>query len=198
MLLYLHGFNSAPSSHKAQATARYLAEHHQDEPLAIPQLATAPQAAIDGVLPQAEAVVAAGEPLRLMGSSLGGYLATYLVETLSERYPAADIKAVLINPAVTPFELLSDYIGEQVNPYSGETYRVEPEHMTELKALDRPLIRRPEAYQVLLQSGDEVLDYREAVAKYQCCQMVVEPGGDHSFVDYERHLPQIMTFIGLA
>ncbi|GAA5192117.1 YqiA/YcfP family alpha/beta fold hydrolase [Ferrimonas gelatinilytica] len=197
MLLYLHGFNSAPSSVKAQQVARYLARYHPEEPISIPHQATAPAAAMAQLLPIARSALEAGEPLRLMGSSLGGYLASYLVERLSEAHPCSDIRAVLVNPAVRPYELLSEVVGEQVNPYTGERYRVEPEHMEELKELDTPVIRRPEAYKVLLQSGDEVLDYRQAVQKYQCCELLLEPGGDHSFVGFEAHIPAALGFLGL-
>ncbi|GAA4882086.1 YqiA/YcfP family alpha/beta fold hydrolase [Ferrimonas pelagia] len=197
MLLYLHGFNSAPSSTKAQQVAQYLAGHYPAEVVSIPQLATAPAAAMAQIWPMAEQALARGEPLRLMGSSLGGYMASYLVEQLSEAYPDGDIRAVLINPAVRPYELLTELLGDQINPYTGEAYRVEPEHMDELMALDTPLIRRPEAYRVLLQSGDEVLDYRQAVAKYQCCEMYLEPGGDHSFVGFDQQIPAAMVFLGL-
>ncbi len=197
MLLYLHGFNSAPSSVKAQQVARYLARYHPDEPIAIPRQSTAPAAAMAQLLPIAEAALAAGEPLRLMGSSLGGFMASYLVETLSERYPTPEIRAVLINPAVRPYDLLSEVMGEQENPYTGERYRVEAVHMEELRALDTPVIRHPEAYKVLLQSGDEVLDYRLAVQKYQCCELLLEPGGDHSFVGFEAQIPSALAFLGL-
>ncbi|MBY5923420.1 YqiA/YcfP family alpha/beta fold hydrolase [Ferrimonas balearica] len=198
MLLYLHGFNSAPSSTKATQVAQYVATHHPQEPLAMPRLATAPSAVREQLLPLAQTALKAGEPLRLMGSSLGGYLASYLLETLVAETGQDQLKAVLINPAVRPYELLADYIGEQENPYTGERYRVEPEHMGQLQAMDTPVLLQPERYMVLLQTGDEVLDYRQAEAKYRLGQLRVERGGDHSFQGFEQRLPEAFAFLGLA
>ncbi|MEE2653697.1 MAG: YqiA/YcfP family alpha/beta fold hydrolase, partial [Pseudomonadota bacterium] len=41
-------------------------------------------------------------------------------------------------------------------------------------------------------------DYRLAVAAYRDCKQLVEPGGDHSFVNFEAHLPAIVEFLGVA
>ena len=49
----------------------------------------------------------------------------------------------------------------------------------------------------MVQKGDEVLDYQQAVEKYQYCQLVVQEGGDHSFIDYETMLPKIAVFFDL-
>ncbi|SDI67411.1 hypothetical protein SAMN04488540_102382 [Ferrimonas sediminum] len=191
MLLYIHGFNSSPQSEKAMQVRRYLERHHPHEPLAIPRLATTPTDAMDQLEALVAPAVAVGEPLRLLGSSLGGYFASYLAQKHGG-------KAVLINPAVRPYELLQEYLGPQQNPYTQEHFEVLPEHMTQLKALDTQVITEPQQFLVLLQSGDEVLDYRQAVDKYHHCQMVVEAGGDHSFVNFERQLPDACRFLELA
>ena len=47
----------------------------------------------------------------------------------------------------------------------------------------------------MVQTGDEVLDYQQAVNKYQGCDLIIEKGGDHSFIDYDKKLPQIMRFL---
>lgn len=191
MLLYIHGFNSSPDSAKAQAVRDYVSRHYPNLVVEIPKLATSPNEAMT----QLEAIVAKakeqGQPLRFIGSSLGGYFSSYL----AERHGG---KAVLINPAVTPYDLLQDYIGPQTNPYSGEQFEVKAEHMQQLKDLDTPVIEHPDRFLVLLQSGDEVLDYRQAVEKYQCALMEIEAGGDHSFVNFERHLAAICRFLDLA
>ena len=198
ILLYLHGFNSAPSSTKATQVARYMATHHPGEAVAFPRLATAPLAVREQILPLAHSALNSGEPLRLMGSSLGGYLASYLLETLVADTGPEQLRAVLVNPAVRPYELLAEYIGEQENPYTGERYRVEPEHMGHLQSLDTPSLLQPERYMVLLQTGDEVLDYRQAETKYGRSQLHIEQGGDHSFQGFEQRLPEAMAFLGLA
>lgn len=104
---------------------------------------------------------------------------------------------MLVNPAVTPYQLLVDYLGPQQNPYSGENYVLEPQHIDELKALDVITITQPQRLWVLLQQGDEVLDYRQAALKYAHCRLTIEANGDHSFCDFERFPATILQFLGL-
>lgn len=124
----------------------------------------------------------------IMGSSLGGYIASYL----TEKY---QVKSLLINPAVRPYELLADFLGKQTNPYTNETYELTEGHIGELKRFDTPTIKHPQYYWLLQQKGDEVLDYTQAVAKYKSCRQNVEEGGDHSFQGFERYLPSIAAFL---
>jgi len=48
---------------------------------------------------------------------------------------------------------------------------------------------------VLLQTGDEVLDCRDAQARYTGAKIILEQGGDHSFIDYDQHLAAIHQFL---
>ena len=125
----------------------------------------------------------------IIGSSLGGYFATFL----AEKY---QLQAALINPAVKPFDLMQDYLGEQVNPYTQERYSIAAKHIVELKMLEQNNISKNN-YLVMVQTGDEVLDYQQAVEKYRHCQLVIEQGGDHSFINYETILPNIALFFNL-
>ncbi|WP_286234992.1 YqiA/YcfP family alpha/beta fold hydrolase [Thalassotalea sediminis] len=187
-ILYIHGFNSSPKSEKVTITQQYIDQNNVDVVMHCPQVESSPQAA----LVQFEKILAS-EPVakwHLMGSSLGGFFATYLAEKYG--YPA-----VLINPAVKPFELLSDYIGEQQNPYTGEVYQVTTQHMHDLQSIYRKKISK-NRYMVMVQTGDEVLDYRQAVKKYHGNQLIVQENGDHSFVDYHKMLPQVMAFLSLS
>ena len=189
-ILYIHGFNSSPLSLKAEQTRLYLSKHFPQVNFHCPQVASNPKEAIN----QLERIIESipNNSWSLMGSSLGGYFASYL----SQKY---NFPSVLINPAIKPFELLNDYLGEQVNPYTEEVYHVTSEHMVELKAIEpispRFDMQQKNNYLVMVQTGDEVLNYQEAVEKYQHCQLVVEQGGDHSFVDFEQHLPTIAKFL---
>jgi predicted esterase YcpF (UPF0227 family) len=106
-------------------------------------------------------------------------------------------KAVVVNPAVKPYELLADFLGEQTNPYTNETYILESKHIDELKALDTPNINNVADFWLLQQEGDEVLDYRQAVAKFSGAKQTVEQGGNHSFIDFERYPQQIIEFLEL-
>ena len=186
VVIYLHGFLSSPQSVKAQQTREFAAKHYPQLHLEVPQLPNYPQAAaavLDTLVQKHR-----GKTLRFIGSSMGGFLSTYLVE----KYGG---KGVLINPAVKPYELLADYLGEHVNPYTDEAFTLEEQHIEQLRRLDISLPTDQERYWVLLQTGDETLDYREAMEKYAQARLTVEQGGDHSFVDFDRHLPEIFRFL---
>lgn len=186
-ILYIHGFNSSPLSTKSQLTKQYLIDHQIGIEFHCPQLLNSPKAAIE----QLEDIIAANPDNEwyVMGSSLGGFFSTYL----SEKY---QLKAILINPAVKPFELLVDYIGEQVNPYTEDVYQVTEQHMIDLKKLFEEKITKKH-YMVMVQTGDEVLDYQQAVERYQNCHLIVQPDGDHSFINFKIMLPAIMKFLDL-
>lgn len=186
-ILYIHGFNSSPQSMKAVLTKTYFAKYFPEVTIYSPQLLSSPNAAIN----QLETIINSQPKTtwRLMGSSLGGYFSNYLAEKFQ-------LPAVLINPAVKPYELMTDFLGEQVNPYTKEVYQVEEQHIGDLKQLNQENISKKN-YLVMVQTGDEVLDYQQAVEKYQHCQLVVQEGGDHSFVNYEKMLPDIAVFFNL-
>lgn len=124
-----------------------------------------------------------------MGSSLGGYWCTYL----AEKY---DLPAVLINPSVSPYEMMPNYLGQPLKSYhSDDTYTLTVAHVDEIKSVDTPIIARPDNYWLMLQSGDEVLDYRQALDKYPDSKLLLEDGGDHSFQNFERHIEAAIEFL---
>ena len=188
-VLYLHGFLSSPKSVKAQQTLAWCEKHRPDITLHIPQLSNYPSQVGQQLTDYIQAHPQLTETgLRAIGSSMGGYLSTWLVEQFGG-------KAVLINPAVKPFELLLKYVGEHVNPYTGEPFKLVQEDMAVLKAMDSESLAAPESYKVLLQTGDETLDYRQAEEKYADSELIIEQGGDHSFTGSETHLPAIFRFL---
>lgn len=188
-LLYLHGFNSSPQSLKARQMRAYCQTMRPDIQVLVPQLPSHPEPTVN-LLTELVDTYGATHQLGLVGSSLGGFLATWL----SERY---DIPAVLVNPAVRPYELLQDYIGEQVNPYTHERYQLDADDILALRTLDVPTLTHPSQFWLLQQMGDEVLDYRQAVEKFSVSRQTVEPEGDHSFVGFERYCADIIQFLGL-
>lgn len=189
LLLYLHGFNSSPQSHKAQVMQEYCRQHRPDIHVLVPKLPAFPIEASQYLLLLMQKYQQ-DYTIGLVGSSLGGYLSTWLSAQFN-------LRAVLVNPAIKPYELLSDYLGEQVNPYTNEHYVLEAKHIDELRLLDVKKIENPENFWLLQQKGDEILDYRQAVEKYSNAQQTVEEGGDHSFVDFERYPEQIISFLDL-
>ena len=187
MLVYLHGFNSSPHSHKAQVLGRYLEEKGFAAQYACPALPPLPSEAIA----VCEALLrSSARPPCFVGSSLGGFYATWLAEK-------HDARAVLINPAIDPHVGLRAYLGTQKNLHTGDPYELTERHLQEWKSLYAPRIT-PSRYLLLAETGDEVLDYRRAVERYAGAKQVVIPGGDHSLQSFPEHLPAILRFAGLG
>ncbi|EGA69908.1 esterase YqiA [Vibrio sinaloensis DSM 21326] len=189
MLLYIHGFNSSPLSHKANVMKQYCEQSRPDIKVVVPKLPCFPHQASElllDIIQQHQNDYRIG----LVGSSLGGYLSMWLNHKFG-------FKAVVVNPAVRPYELLADYLGEQVNPYTNERYVLTEAHIDEIKALDTPVITQVSDFWLLQQEGDEVLDYRQAVSKFTGAKQTVEANGDHSFVGFERYPEQIVQFLQL-
>ena len=186
MLLYLHGFTSAPQSHKARALQARMAVRGCGDRFACPQLPPSPREAIALA---GDLITRAPGPVTLVGSSLGGYYATWL----AVRH---DLRAVLVNPAVVAHLSLQDFVGPQTNLYTGERFDFTLGHVEELRAIEVPGIERPERFWLLVEEGDELLDYRQAVEKYRGARQTVLPGGDHSFTRWPDYLDDIIAFAG--
>ena len=134
-LFYLHGFLSSPLSQKAQQTLKYCEQIGFGSFINVPTLDSAPAETIS----QLKSILDAhqSEKIMLIGSSLGGYYATHL----SEVYNAP---AVLINPAIRPFEHWEERIGEHKNYYSDEVHLVTKAHIDELENLYIETFSNPE------------------------------------------------------
>ena len=189
LLIYIHGFNSSPRSQKAQEVGAYVQHQAPAIELAVPRLASYPLASYRQLQQLVESHLP--RPTALIGSSLGGFMAT----ALAQQY---GLRAVLVNPAVRPYLLISAYLGHNENPYTGEQFFLNDGHMDELRQLEVTSITHPERLLVMVQTGDETLDYREAVSYYQHCPQVVEQGGSHRFDNFVNHLPDVFNFLELA
>lgn len=187
MIIYLHGFISAPASKKARTLQAYMAARGLGEHFVCPALPDAPQAAVE--LIEATYARHAAQAPTFVGSSLGGFYATWF----AEKY---DRRAVLINPAIRPDLGLAAYLGPQRNLYTGEAFELTRAHLAGWRALVVDRVD-PERYLLLLETGDEVLDWREAARKYEGARTVIRDGGDHTLQSFPEHLPRILAFAGI-
>jgi predicted esterase YcpF (UPF0227 family) len=188
MLIYIHGFNSSALSLKAGLVRKRMVELGRGNEFFCPELPDRPRNAV-ALLDDLVRDSTAASPA-LIGSSLGGYYATWL----AERH---HLRAVLVNPAVRPYELLGPALGMQTNLYTGVRYELTADHLEELRELEVATVR-PERYLLLVSTGDEVLDYRRAVEKYRGSEKIIHEGGDHGFSDFERHLGRVLAFCGVG
>jgi hypothetical protein len=185
MILYLHGFRSSPQSFKARLIAERLQSQGRAECYRCPQLPASPREAVA----LAQRLTDAVEPseLALIGSSLGGYYATWLAERLG-------CKAVLLNPAIAPPRDLEKYVGVTTAYHSGEAFEFKREYIDELWSLAVETISRPERYFLVAATGDEVLDWREMVAHYPRARHRIINGSDHGLSDFSKYVEEVLAF----
>lgn len=185
-LLYLHGFRSSPRSTKAQMVQQRIAASHPGVTLWCPQLPPSPQQAMQEVMqgigewPR--------ESMAVIGSSLGGYYATWIAEQTGCR-------AVVLNPAVFPARDLARYVGEHDSWHDPrEKFHFRAEYVDELLALYYPALTDPARYYALIAKGDEVLDWREMSARYTGAQLRLLEGSDHALTEFNAYLAEVLVF----
>jgi predicted esterase YcpF (UPF0227 family) len=192
-LLYLHGFRSSPNSVKAQKMADIVRHQHPDVIWWCPQLPASPREAM--ALLQAGAADWPLDCTAIVGSSLGGFYAAWLAWRWS-------CPAVLLNPAVHPARDLARYIGEH-SVWLDPSQRLffEPSFVQELSHLEAQMqdvpLAEPRTLAVIAQ-GDEVLDWREMLARHEGGQVRLIEGSDHALSDFDLYLPEILDFLHLT
>jgi predicted esterase YcpF (UPF0227 family) len=194
LIIYLHGFKSSPQSSKAVLTKQAvlkLQEDGQELQWFCPQLPPSPKAAMAGLCEYIDQNNF--DQLSFIGSSLGGYYATYLAEKYSSKSP----QVTLLNPAVEPVRDLEKYIGEQKSWHSDDTFNFKAEYIDELIELYIPKITQAARYNLIACKGDEVLDWQEMVAKYPGTHQLILEGGDHAISNYSEYLTDILRFHGV-
>ena len=185
MLIYLHGFRSSPRSAKASLLAERMRTLGRAADFVCPQLPPSPFAALEllkKLAPQPRDT--------LVGSSLGGFYATWLAEKTGAR-------CVLLNPAVDPADGLQRYVGVQKMFHSDEPFEFKDEHVAELRALTVGAITFPARYFLIAAKGDELLDWRDMVAHYPGARHKVLEGSDHGLADFPDYLDEVLEFAGV-
>lgn len=185
MILYIHGFNSSPASRKSKQLRDRLAEIGREQEFSCPALPDRPR---DAMAMLEKLIVDSGaQKPTLVGSSLGGFYATWLTETTGCR-------SVLVNPAITPHEGLQSHLGPQKNLYTGEEYELTEDHLAELKGLYVPTPVRMDHYLLIHTTGDELLDWRVAVDRFRGCRQIVVDGSDHGFSEFGDYVDSVLEF----
>ncbi len=185
-LIYLHGFRSSPQSFKALMLEQQLAVQGRAGDFVCPQLPASPAAAIDLVLREI-----APRPIdTLVGSSLGGFYATWLGERCGCR-------VVLLNPAVTPERDLAPAVGQPMTMYHSEApFVFERRYLDELAALRCGGPGDPQRWLLVAAKGDEVLDWREMLARYPGVPTILLEGSDHGLSDFADLIGRVLAFAG--
>ncbi len=183
MIIYIHGFAGSGRGQKALTVRDFFKER-----VVAPSLSYIPDLAVDTLKQIVESFLPK-EPVSLIGSSLGGFYAVHLCEIYG-------LKAVLINPSVEPYKTLSHYTGMVTNFYDLSKFEWNERHIEQLERMKPGTGLKPENFLLLLQKGDELLDYRVAQQRFQGARMIIEEGGSHSFEGFERHLESIERFFG--
>ncbi|CAB3701068.1 YqiA/YcfP family alpha/beta fold hydrolase [Achromobacter pestifer] len=190
MILYLHGFRSSPASMKARMMADAMAQLGLADAWACPQLPASPREAIDLAMGIARRQLEGADgprALTVIGSSLGGFYATWLAEQLG-------CKAVLLNPAVEAARDLATQVGEHHMYHSDAPFVFLPEYVDELAAIHAPRITQPDRYFLVAATGDEVLDWREMRDRYAGCRQRIVQGSDHGLSDFAEWMPEVLEF----
>jgi predicted esterase YcpF (UPF0227 family) len=193
MILYLHGFRSSPKSMKARVTGERMAALGLADQFIAPQLPASPKEAMELSLSLLAGLSdqALRDELCVVGSSLGGYYATWLAERLGCR-------AVLLNPAVVPLKDLDKHVGVTTQFHSDEPFEFKREYIDELRALAVNPITRPERYFLIAATGDEVLDYRDMVTHYAGARQHIIEGSDHGIAEFPDYLDEVLAFCDIA
>lgn len=186
-LLYLHGFRSSPQSAKAVLTQQWLQHHAPQVQWWCPALPASPREACQ--LIERETAHWPAATMAVLGSSLGGFYATWLAAR-------KHCRAVLLNPAVFPARDLARHIGQHTCWHDpSQSIYFEARHVQELQDLTVAGFAQPQNVLAVLGTDDEVLSFAEMQARYADCAQRVVPGGDHRLSNFAGLLPEVMRFV---
>ena len=186
-ILYFHGFASSSDSNKAKIISSYISKISSNTKIIIPDLNNNFQKAIS----QIELLIKNNDkPISFIGSSLGGYFAAYFAGIYNA-------KAILVNPAIPPLRGFDDYLGENKNYSTGEKFNIKKEDIKFLRGLSKKEYINKENTLILMESGDEVLPYKETSEYFKGCYIDIVFGGSHSYESMQTKLKKISDFLNI-
>ena len=184
-ILYFHGFASSSNSNKAKVLKKYISKNHKNTEIIIPDLDNNFKLAVSQIH---TLIDNAKHPIVFIGSSLGGYYASYFSTKLKT-------KSVLINPAIPPLKDFEMYLGENENYSTGEKFIITPEDIRYIRKMSHKKYANAENTYVLLESGDEVLPYKETAKYFSGSYLDIIYGGSHSYESLDEKLKNIVNFL---
>jgi len=184
-IFYFHGFASSANSTKALVFQNFIKKRFPNVQLHVPNIDNS----IEKSFVQLEDLVNKNSTNKLfMGSSLGGFYASYFAEKYNS-------KAVLINPASNPYRGMEMYLGKNINYSTNEEFYLTKEDLEVLEEKNVSSINNPSNYLVLVETGDEVIPFKYTLEFYKGCNFCVVNGGSHSFDTFQDKLEIIASFL---
>ena len=184
-IFYFHGFASSADSTKALVFQNFIKKRFPNVQLHVPNIDNS----IEKSFVQLEDLVNKNSTNKLfMGSSLGGFYASYFAEKYNS-------KAVLINPASNPYRGMEMYLGKNINYSTNEEFYLTKEDLEVLEEKNVSSIKNPSNYLVLVETGDEVIPFKYTLEFYKGCNFCVVNGGSHSFDSFQDKLEIIASFL---
>ncbi|MDA9342851.1 esterase [Gammaproteobacteria bacterium] len=186
-ILYFHGFKSSSKSSKAQSLKNFIAKNTKNTKIIIPDLDDNFQNAHNQI---EELIRLSGSNIVFMGSSLGGYYASYFSQKLKK-------KAVLINPAVHPLKDFEVHLGENENYSSGNKFNISSKEISFVRTLSYKKLLTPNDLLILLESGDEILKYNKSTSYFSGAYIDIAFGGNHSYSSFKSKFHKIQKFLDI-
>jgi len=184
-VIYFHGFASSSDSTKAKLINKYISKNHRKVTVHTPDLSNNFEEAIY----QIETLIKKNDgEIAFMGSSLGGYYALYFSQKLQT-------KAILINPAIPPLDGFDIYLGENKNYSTGKKFILTKNDIKFIRSISHKKFKNHDNTLVLLESGDETLNYSKSISYFKGSNIDIVMGGDHSYSSISDKLIKITNFL---
>ena len=186
-ILYFHGFKSSSDSDKAQEFKKFIENETSQTKIIIPDL----EDDFKEAHKQIETLVDKNSPnILYMGSSLGGYYALYFAQLYKS-------KSVLINPAIAPLNDFEIHLGKNENYATGNKFTISKDDISYIRSLHHKKILEPKNNLILLESGDEILNYVESSSYFRGSYIDIFYGGNHSYTSIKEKFTKIKDFFNL-
>ena len=187
-ILYFHGFKSSSDSTKAKDLHKFISRRTRNTILITPNIHDNFHDAHDQIIN----LIESNQPnIFFMGSSLGGYYASFF----SQKY---NKKAVLINPAIPPLKDFEMHLGKNKNYSNENKFTITKNDIDYIRSLSYEKILKPKNLMILLESGDEILNYNDTSSYFSGSHIDILYGGDHSYSSFKEKFNKIQDFLKIT